>query len=200
MSKRRGRRQARGRPVNGILVLDKPAGVTSNGALQEVKHLFKAAKAGHTGSLDPLATGVLPLCFGDATRFSQFLLEADKHYVASIRLGVMTNTGDADGEVIETKPVENYSSEHIESVLAQFRGEIEQLPSMYSALKVGGEPLYKLARQGIVIEREKRKVHIHELVLLEQKADELSLEVRCSKGTYVRSLAEDIGQVLGCGA
>ena len=195
----RFRRKSKGRRIDGVLVLNKSPGVTSNGALQEVKRLYRAAKAGHTGSLDPLATGVLPLCFGEATRFSQFLLEADKHYRARIRLGVATTTGDSEGEVIAEKPVPELKSGQIEDVLKNFRGEIEQIPSMYSALKVGGEPLYKLARQGIEVEREKRKVKIYNLELLEQKENELYVDVRCSKGTYIRSLAEDIGTLLNTG-
>lgn len=194
----RGRR--RGRNVNGILLLDKPAGLTSNGALQRVKRLYKAAKAGHTGSLDPLATGVLPLCFGEATKFSQFLLDADKQYVTTITLGVSTTTGDADGEIVDTGVVGSYTGDDIESVLEQFRGEIDQTPSMYSAVKMNGKPLYKLARQGIEVERESRRVKIYKLDVLRHEADQLELEIVCSKGTYIRSLAEDIGEVLGCGA
>ena len=186
------------RKVDGMLLLDKPAGLTSNGALQEVKKLFSAAKAGHTGSLDPLATGVLPLCFGEATKFSQFLLEANKRYIATITLGVSTKTGDADGEVVAE--VEVPQIQDIESILAQFRGPITQIPSMYSALKVGGTPLYKLARAGIEVERKEREVTIYELELLEQTDTELVLDILCSKGTYIRTLAEDIGEVIGCGA
>jgi tRNA pseudouridine55 synthase len=192
------RRKRRGRKVDGILLLDKPAGVTSNGALQRVKHLFDAAKAGHTGSLDPLATGVLPLCFGEATKFSQFLLEADKRYLATVQLGVRTTTGDSDGEVLEQATVPDLLG--VEQVLDQFRGPISQIPSMYSALKVDGTPLYKLAREGIEIERKSREVMIHELSLVEQTLDTLVLDILCSKGTYVRTIAEDIGDVLGCGA
>lgn len=194
------RRKRKGRPIDGILVLDKPAGITSNGALQRAKRLFDAAKAGHTGSLDPMATGVLPLCFGEATKFSQFLLDADKRYLARIRLGVTTASGDADGDVLETKPVPALTDEAIEAALAGFRGEIEQTPSMYSAVKVDGQPLYKLARQGIEIERKSRRVTIHELKLEAFGESELSLEIACSKGTYIRSIAEDLGKVLGCGA
>lgn len=186
------------RKVNGVLLLDKPAGLTSNGVLQEVKRLFSAAKAGHTGSLDPLATGVLPLCFGEATKFSQFLLEANKRYTATITLGIATKTGDADGEVIAKADVPQI--QNIESVLAQFRGTISQIPSMYSALKVDGKPLYKLARAGIEVERKERGVTIYELELLQQTNTELVLDILCSKGTYIRTLAEDIGEVIGCGA
>jgi len=188
------------RPVHGILVLDKPLGISSNGALQRVKNLFCAKKAGHTGSLDPLASGVLPLCFGEATKFSQFLLDADKRYSTVIRLGQTTATGDAEGEVLEHRPVPELSEATLEEVLAQFRGKIDQIPSMYSALKVNGQPLYKLARQGIEIERKSRTVEILELTLREFTADSLTLDIHCTKGTYVRTLAEDIGKVLGCGA
>ncbi len=194
------RRKRKGRPIDGILVLDKPAGITSNGALQRAKRLFDAAKAGHTGSLDPMATGVLPLCFGEATKFSQFLLDADKRYLARISLGVTTASGDADGEVLETKPVPSLTGEALEAALEGFRGEIEQTPSMYSAVKVDGQPLYKLARQGIEIERKSRRVTIHELKLEAIGESELTLEIACSKGTYIRSIAEDLGKVLGCGA
>lgn len=195
---RRGKRK--GRPVDGLLVLDKPEGMTSNAALQIAKRMFAAAKAGHTGSLDPLATGVLPLCFGEATKFSQFLLEADKRYLTTFRLGVVTNTGDADGEVIDEREVPHYDDERVEEVLAQFRGEIDQVPSMFSAIKVDGQPLYKLAREGIEVERKSRKVTIRDLTLVGREATSLELDIRCSKGTYVRSLAEDIGEMLGCGA
>lgn len=195
-----GRRRRKGRPIDGILVLDKPAGVTSNGALQQAKRLFDAAKAGHTGSLDPMATGVLPLCFGEATKFSQFLLDADKRYIATVRLGITTASGDADGDVLEEKPVPALDDATLNEAIAGFRGEIEQTPSMYSAIKVDGQPLYKLARQGIEIERKSRTVMIHELTLLDRGEDTLTLEIACSKGTYVRSLAEDLGKVLGCGA
>ncbi|MFP6806040.1 MAG: tRNA pseudouridine(55) synthase TruB [Pseudomonadales bacterium] len=195
-----GRRSRKGRLVNGILLLDKPHGMTSNGALQEAKKLFGAAKAGHTGSLDPLATGVLPLCFGEATKFSQFLLDANKRYVTTIKLGIVTATGDAEGEVLSTRKVPEISSSKLESVLEKFRGEISQIPSMYSAIKVNGQPLYKLARQGIEIERKSRQVTIFNLELLIQSSDELELDISCSKGTYIRSLAEDIGEALNCGA
>ncbi|MBD3648165.1 MAG: tRNA pseudouridine(55) synthase TruB [Pseudomonadales bacterium] len=193
------RRRGKGRDVNGILLLDKPAGMTSNGALQQVKRLYKAAKAGHTGSLDPLATGVLPLCFGEATKFSQFLLDADKRYSTTITLGVSTTTGDADGEVVKEETPGTYSENEIEAVLERFRGEIDQTPSMYSAVKVNGKPLYKLARQGIEIERKSRRVRIYSLSLKSREGDRLALDITCSKGTYIRSLAEDIGDALGCG-
>ena len=195
-----GRSRRKGRPVDGILLLDKPAGITSNGALQRVKHLFGAAKAGHTGSLDPIATGVLPICFGEATKFSQFLLDADKSYVATMRLGEQTTTGDSEGECIATQPVPEMSRPEAEDYLDPFRGEIEQIPSMYSALKVDGQPLYKLARQGIEVERKARPVTIFRLTLLEQTNDTWVIDLVCSKGTYVRTLAEDLGAAIGCGA
>ena len=188
------------RDVTGILILDKPAGLTSNAALQEAKRLFDAAKAGHTGSLDPIATGVLPLCFGEATKFSKFLLEADKRYRATIKLGIATASGDADGEIVSTAEVPQLERERLERVLDGFRGVIEQTPSMYSAIKVEGQPLYKLARKGIEVERKSRQVTIHRFVLERFTEDELEVDIVCSKGTYVRSMAEDIGHVLGCGA
>lgn len=194
-------RRRKGRDVNGILVIDKPQGVTSNGILQQVKRLYGAAKAGHTGALDPLATGVLPLCFGEATKFSQMMLDSDKAYIATARLGERTETGDSEGAVVATKPVpEGLTPETLEPVLAQFRGDIEQVPSMYSALKHKGRPLYEYAREGIEIERPARPVTIYELQLLDVRDDEIDIAVKCTKGTYIRSLAEDIGEMLGCGA
>lgn len=198
MKKTRVKRK--GRPVNGILLLDKPQGITSNGALQQVKRLYGAEKAGHTGSLDPIATGVLPICFGEATKFSRFLLEADKRYLATFKLGISTTTGDSEGEIIETRPVVGRSRKDFEAVIANYIGEIEQVPSMFSAIKQNGQPLYKLARQGIEVERKARKVRIASMQLVEFSEDELVLNIECSKGTYVRSLAEDIGEDLGCGA
>ncbi|GAB6039589.1 tRNA pseudouridine(55) synthase TruB [Endothiovibrio diazotrophicus] len=195
-----GRRRNRGRPVDGVILLDKPSGITSNRAVQIVKRLFNANKVGHTGSLDPLASGMLPLCLGEATKVSSFLLDADKHYRVVCRLGRRTDTGDAEGEVIETRPVEAYGEARMRAVLAGFVGEIEQIPPMYSALKHQGERLYKLAREGKEVERKPRPVTIHALDLLDYEDDRLSFDVRCSKGTYVRTLAEDIGGVLGCGA
>jgi len=195
-----GRRRVRGRDVDGILLLDKPSGITSNDALQQVKRLYFAKKAGHTGSLDPLASGVLPICMGEATKVSAFLLDADKRYQVRCQLGVRTATADAEGEVIETRPVGSYSREQLEAVLQQFRGSIEQVPPMYSALKHQGQRLYKLARQGVEVEREPRPVEIHELLLTGQGDDWIDIAVHCSKGTYVRTLAEDIGEKLGCGA
>lgn len=188
------------RPVDGIVLLDKPQGLTSNQALQRVRHLYQADKAGHTGSLDPLATGLLPICLGEASKFTQYLLEADKVYRTRIRLGVRTATGDAEGEVVATASVPALSPADIEAVLARFRGAIDQVPSMFSALKRDGRPLYELARQGIEVEREARRVTIHRLDLVAASADEWELEAHVSKGTYIRSLAEDIGEFLGCGA
>lgn len=194
------RRQARGRKVDGILVLNKPVGITSNESLQRVKRLFQAQKAGHTGSLDKLASGVLPLCFGEATKLSGFLLDSDKAYRTVCQLGVTTTTGDAAGDIRERLPVPDISSTEIEAVLENFRGEIMQVPPMHSALKHKGERLYKLAYQGIEVEREPRPVTIHELGLLELGQERLELYVRCTKGTYIRTLVEDIGKAIGCGA
>ena len=194
-------RRRKGRDVNGILVIDKPQGVTSNGILQQVKRLYGAAKAGHTGALDPLATGVLPLCFGEATKFSQMMLDSDKAYIATARLGIRTETGDSEGAVVEEKPVPaDLSASQLEPILDQFRGEIQQVPSMYSALKHKGRPLYEYAREGIEVERPARPVTIYELTLLDVRDNELDIAVSCTKGTYIRSLVEDIGQALGCGA
>jgi tRNA pseudouridine55 synthase len=195
-----GRRQVRGRDVNGILLLDKPSGITSNDALQQVKRLFYAKKAGHTGSLDPLASGVLPICMGEATKVSAFLLDADKRYQVRCQLGVRTTTADAEGEVVETRPVVSWTAEQIDTVFDEFRGRIEQIPPMYSALKHQGQRLYKLARQGVEVEREPRPVDIYELTLTGQGDDWIDIDVHCSKGTYIRTLAEDIGEKLGCGA
>lgn len=186
--------------IDGILLLDKPLNMTSNQALQCVKRLFSAKKAGHTGSLDPLATGMLPICFGEATKFSQFLLESDKCYQVTVKLGEKTTTGDAEGEIIAKKPVENMTLERLQPVLQEFIGPVEQIPPMYSAIKYQGKPLYELARKGIEIERTARTVHIYQLELEEFQEDSLRLFIRCSKGTYVRTLAEDIGEKLGCGA
>jgi len=188
------------RPIDGVLLLDKPQGITSNQALMRVRHLYQADKAGHTGSLDPLATGLLPVCLGEASKFTQYLLEADKVYVTRIRLGVVTTTGDAEGEVVSEAPAPVLDGAAIEAVLERFRGEIDQVPSMFSALKKDGRPLYELARKGIEIERPARQVTIHRLTLLGVEGNEWTLEAHVSKGTYIRSLAEDIGKVLGCGA
>jgi len=194
-------RRRKGRDVNGILVIDKPAGVTSNGILQQVKRLYGAAKAGHTGALDPLATGVLPLCFGEATKFSQMMLDSDKAYIATARLGVKTETGDSEGAVVEERPVPaGLGTDLLEPVLDRFRGDIQQVPSMYSALKHKGRPLYEYAREGIEVERPARPVTIFELTLLDVRDNELDIAVSCTKGTYIRSLVEDIGEALGCGA
>jgi tRNA pseudouridine55 synthase len=195
-----GRRHSNLRRVNGILLLDKPSGMTSNAALQAVKRLYRARKAGHTGSLDPLATGLLPLCFGEATKISGFLLDADKRYRVVCKLGERTATGDADGEVLERQPVEGITGAGLRQVLEGFVGEIEQVPPMYSAVKHKGERLYKLARQGVEVEREARKVDIYSLELREFKLPVFEIDVHCSKGTYVRTLVEDIGESLGCGA
>ncbi|MCW5589228.1 MAG: tRNA pseudouridine(55) synthase TruB [Legionellales bacterium] len=193
-------RPLRGRDINGILLLDKPIKLTSNAALQTVKRLYQAAKAGHTGSLDPLATGMLPICFGEATKFSQYLLNADKYYAVSAKLGIETDSGDADGKIIAQHHVPNFSVADIEAVLAKFRGEIKQIPSMFSAIKQQGKPLYQLAREGKEVEREARPVSVYELTLVHAGRDTLDLQVHVSKGTYVRTLVEDIGKVLGCGA
>lgn len=196
----RQRKSRGGRDVHGLLLLDKPPGMTSNESLQAVKRLYRARKAGHTGSLDKSATGLLPLCFGEATKFSSFLLDADKRYLAVIRLGAETTTGDAEGEIRSEFPVPALSEADMERVLARFRGEIEQVPPMYSALKQGGKRLYELAYQGIEVERDARSIMIHSLELIEFDGHQLTVDVRCSKGTYIRTLAEDIGRALGCGA
>lgn len=189
------------RPIHGVLLLDKPLGWTSNDALQKAKWLLRAEKAGHTGTLDPLATGLLPLCFGAGTKFSQVSLDADKAYQATLQLGATTTTGDLEGEVLEERPV-SVSREQIEAACATLRGEIDQVPPMYSALKFEGRPLYEYARAGIQIERPSRRVTIHALDIIDWQDERklLSVSVRCSKGTYVRTLAEDLGALLGCGA
>jgi tRNA pseudouridine55 synthase len=185
--------------VDGVLLLDKPVGLSSNDALIKAKRVMNAKKAGHTGTLDPFATGLLPLCFGEATKFSQDLLEADKTYDATVHLGIMTTTGDTEGEAIETLPVD-VSIEQIQAALARFRGPILQVPPMYSALKRDGKAYYEYAREGITLEREARPVTIHALELVAYEAPMLKIRVTCSKGTYVRVLGEDIGAALGCGA
>jgi tRNA pseudouridine55 synthase len=187
------------RPVDGVLLLDKPQGLSSNTALQRARRLLNAAKAGHTGTLDPMATGLLPLTFGEATKFSQMLLDADKGYEAVVRLGVETDTGDAEGQVIATAGVA-VDRVKVEAALARFRGEIEQVPPMYSALKRDGKPLYEYARAGIEVERKARVVSIHALELLDFDGETFSIRVDCSKGTYIRTLAIDLGRALGCGA
>ena len=192
-------RRRKGLKIDGVVLLDKPVGLSSNAALQKVRRALNAQKAGHTGTLDPLASGLLPLCFGDATKFSADLLHAEKEYETTIRFGVKTTTGDAEGEVVsEREPTFDYQT--LSEVLENFRGEIEQVPPMYSALKKDGVPLYKLARKGEEIERKSRKVVISTLDVLDFNPPEATLVVRCSKGTYIRVLGEDIGEALGCGA
>lgn len=193
-------RRPRGRPVSGILLLDKPTSMRSNTALQRVKRLYQARKAGHTGSLDSLASGLLPICLGEATKLSGFLLAADKRYRSRFRLGVTTATGDADGEVTGERPIPALDDATVGAALARFTGELEQVPPMYSALKHQGRRLYELAYEGVEVRREPRRVRVHEFTLLDRGPDWLEVEIHCSKGTYVRTLAEDLGQVLGCGA
>lgn len=187
------------RAVHGVLLLDKPLGLSSNDALQKAKRLYRAEKAGHTGTLDPLATGLLPLCFGAATKFSQVSLDSDKTYRATLKLGIKTSTGDAEGEVLLQRPVQ-VSREQIEAACLRHTGEIDQVPPMHSALKREGRALYEYARAGIEVEREPRRVTLHSIVIVDWQHDQLTLDVRCSKGTYIRTLAEDIGEALGCGA
>lgn len=194
------RRRKRGRNINGIVVLDKAKGLSSNAALQEVKNIYGANKAGHTGSLDPLATGVLPLCLGEATKVSQFLLDSDKKYRARIKFGIRTDSGDSDGVVIESQDSFKLNRKEVAREVKRFEGEIEQLPPMYSALKVNGVPLYKIARRGETVERKLRKVTVYSIEITEFDGDELEIEIACSKGTYVRTIADDLGQALGCGA
>ena len=190
----------KGNDIDGILLLDKPLGISSNSALQKVKRLFNAKKAGHTGSLDPLASGVLPICFGQASKVTAFLLDSDKRYRCTAQLGVTTTTGDKEGDELELRKVTPFTKDDIEKVLIDYRGAIEQIPPMYSALKHNGQPLYKLARQGIEIERKVRYVNIHELTLIDFNEDSITLDVHCSKGTYIRTLAQDIGESMGFGA
>ena len=197
MSRQRRRRV---RNISGIVVLDKANGLSSNAALQEVKRLYEANKAGHAGSLDPLATGVLPVCLGEATKVSQFLLDSDKRYRARIKLGIRTDTGDREGSIIERNEEISVSRKTIERALTKFKGEVEQVPPMYSAIKMNGVPLYKLARKGIAVEREPRLVTLYQICLVEFVNSELELEISCSKGTYIRTIADDLGQELGCGA
>jgi len=194
------RRKRKGREISGVLLLDKPAGITSNKALQEVKHLFRAAKAGHTGSLDPLATGMLPICLGEATKISAFLLNADKRYRVSCRLGVTTTTADADGDVVRKRDCSGITIKDIEKLIPDFSGTISQIPPMYSAVKHQGQRLYTLAREGIEVERKPRTVQIYQLLLHSLNETMFDLEVACSKGTYIRTLVEDLGEALGCGA
>lgn len=187
------------RPVHGVFLLNKPLDISSNGALQRVRWLFRAEKAGHTGALDPLATGLLPICLGEATKFSHYLLDSVKRYQTTVKLGQTTTTGDVEGDILQERIVPELTSEKIEQVLTQFRGDILQVPPMYSALKKHGKPLYELARQGIVIEREPRPIQITDLTLTSFTQNTLTLDVTCSKGTYIRVLGEDIGEALGCG-
>ena len=193
-------RRCRVRNISGIVVLDKANGLSSNAALQEVKRLYEANKAGHAGSLDPLATGVLPVCLGEATKVSQFLLDSDKRYRARIKLGIRTDTGDSEGSIIERNEGIRVSRKAIERALTKFKGEVEQVPPMHSAIKMNGVPLYKLARKGIAVEREPRLVTLYQVCLVEFVNSELELEISCSKGTYIRTIADDLGQELGCGA
>lgn len=189
-----------GRDVHGILLLNKPVGIGSNAALQRVKRLFQAKKAGHTGSLDKLASGLLPICLGEATKLSGFLLEADKHYRAQITLGVTTTTGDAEGDILHIRPTDGIDRKKIDTVVQLFMGSIQQVPPMHSAIKYHGQALYKLAHQGKVVERQARSVMIYTLIVHNWVFNQIEIEVHCSKGTYIRTLAEDIGEALGCGA
>ena len=195
-----GRRRKRGRDVSGLLALDKAPGLSSNAALQQVKRIFGAGKAGHGGSLDPLATGVLPLCFGEATKVSQFLLDSDKQYRTRMKLGVRTDSGDSEGREIAVCEQFSVTREQVARALESFRGEIEQVPPMHSAVKVQGTPLYKLARSGQVVEREARRVTIYDIALTDFASPEIEIELACSKGTYIRTIADELGQMLGCGA
>jgi tRNA pseudouridine55 synthase len=188
------------RDISGILLLNKPLGLSSNAALQRARYIFNAKKAGHTGSLDPQATGVLPLCFGEATKVSGYLLNSNKRYITTLQLGQTSTTGDSEGDILNITPVTEFSDQKLAKILQQFTGEITQIPPMYSALKHNGTPLYKLARQGIKIKRKERKITIHRLILLERTQDTLTLDIHCSKGTYIRTLAQDIGNALGFGA
>ncbi|MCG3721680.1 tRNA pseudouridine(55) synthase TruB [Vibrio cincinnatiensis] len=192
-------RRRKGRPINGVLLLDKATGISSNDILQKVKRLYFAEKAGHTGALDPLATGMLPICLGEATKFSQFLLDSDKRYRVIAKLGERTNTSDSDGDVVETRPVQ-VDRETLLAKVECFRGETEQVPSMFSALKYQGRPLYEYARQGIEVPREARKIQVYEIILHRFEGDEVELEVHCSKGTYIRTIVDDLGEMLECGA
>ncbi|MDG3088921.1 tRNA pseudouridine(55) synthase TruB [Vibrio hannami] len=192
-------RRRKGRPVNGVVLLDKPTGISSNDALQKVKRIYFAEKAGHTGALDPLATGMLPICLGEATKFSQFLLDSDKRYRVIAKLGERTNTSDSDGEVVETRPVK-VDRGQLERCIAKSRGTTDQIPSMFSALKYQGKPLYEYAREGIEVPRESRKITVYDIELLRFEGDEVEMEVHCSKGTYIRTIVDDLGEMLSCGA
>ncbi|MBI3311010.1 tRNA pseudouridine(55) synthase TruB [Serratia quinivorans] len=193
------RPRRRGRDIHGVLLLDKPQGLSSNDALQKVKRLYNANRAGHTGALDPLATGMLPICLGEATKFSQFLLDSDKRYRVIARLGQRTDTSDADGQIVQERPV-NFTQAQLDVALDSFRGDIKQVPSMYSALKYQGKKLYEYARQGIEVPREARSITVYELQFIRWEGDELELEIHCSKGTYIRTITDDLGELLGCGA
>ncbi|MBB1440781.1 tRNA pseudouridine(55) synthase TruB, partial [Shewanella sp. SG41-4] len=192
-------RRPKGRFIDGIVLLDKDTGMSSNFALQRVKRFFNANKAGHTGALDPLATGMLPICLGEATKFSQHLLDSDKRYLVTAKLGQRTDTSDSDGEVVQTRPV-NFTQELLDEKLSFFRGTTQQIPSMYSALKYQGQPLYKYAREGIEVPRESRPITVFELNFIKLEGDELTLDIHCSKGTYIRTIIDDLGEMLGCGA
>lgn len=193
------RPRRRGRDIHGVLLLDKPQGLSSNDALQKVKRLYNANRAGHTGALDPLATGMLPICLGEATKFSQFLLDSDKRYRVIAKLGQRTDTSDADGQIVQERPV-NFTQAQLDAALDTFRGDIKQVPSMYSALKYQGKKLYEYARQGIEVPREARSITVYELRFIRWEGDELELEIHCSKGTYIRTITDDLGELLGCGA
>jgi len=193
------RPRRRGRDVHGVLLLDKQQGASSNDVLQKVKRLYNANRAGHTGALDPLATGMLPICLGEATKFSQYLLDSDKRYRVIARLGQRTDTSDADGQVVEERPV-TFTATELASALESFRGNSQQIPSMYSALKYQGKKLYEYARQGIEVPREARPITVYELLFIRHEGDELELEIHCSKGTYIRTIIDDLGEKLGCGA
>jgi tRNA pseudouridine55 synthase len=193
------RPRRRGRDIHGVLLLDKPQGLSSNDALQKVKRLYNANRAGHTGALDPLATGMLPICLGEATKFSQFLLDSDKRYRVIARLGQRTDTSDADGQIVQERPV-SFTQAQLDAALDSFRGDIKQVPSMYSALKYQGKKLYEYARQGIEVPREARSITVYELQFIRWEGDELELEIHCSKGTYIRTITDDLGELLGCGA
>lgn len=192
-------RRPKGRFIDGIVLLDKATGMSSNFALQRVKRFFNANKAGHTGALDPLATGMLPVCLGEATKFSQHLLDADKRYLVTAKLGQRTDTSDSDGEVVQTRPID-FTETQLLAALEHFRGDTMQVPSMYSALKYQGQPLYKYAREGIEVPREARPIRVFELNFIKLEGDELTLDIHCSKGTYIRTIIDDLGEILGCGA
>lgn len=193
------RPRRRGRDIHGVLLLDKPQGASSNDVLQKVKRIYNANRAGHTGALDPLATGMLPICLGEATKFSRYLLDSDKRYRVIARLGQRTDTSDADGQIVQERPV-NFSAQQLADALDSFRGETMQVPSMFSALKYQGRKLYEYAREGIEVPREARPITVYELLFIRHEGDELELEIHCSKGTYIRSIIDDLGEKLGCGA